>query len=79
LAYVERMNNTTQTEASAVKVTRTHAERVKDKLNGDYTPIAYKNLIKIMEDLDVADALIILRAATKLYEFKMEEVKRGIY
>jgi hypothetical protein len=73
------MNNTTHTEASAVQVSRTHAERVKDKLNGDYTPIAYKNLIKIMEDLDVVDALIILRAATKLYELKMEEVKRGIY
>jgi hypothetical protein len=74
------MNNTnTQTEASAVQVTRTHAERVEDKLNGDYTPYAYKNLIKIMETLDVADALITLRAATKLYELKMEEVKRGIY
>jgi hypothetical protein len=74
------MNNTlANTEASAVKVTRTHADRVKDKLNGDYTPYAYKNLIKIMEALDVSDALITLRAATKLYELKMEEIKRGIY
>jgi hypothetical protein len=72
-------NTHTNTEASAVQVSRTHAERVKDKLNGDYTPIAYRNLIKIMEDLDVADALIILRAATKLYELRMEEVKKGIY
>jgi hypothetical protein len=72
-------NTTTQTEARAVKVSRTHAERVEDKLNGDYTPYAYKNLIKIMETLDVADALITLRAATKLYELKMEEVKGGIY
>ena len=74
------MSNThTQTEASAVKATRTHSERVKDKLNGEYTPYSYKNLIKIMENLDVADALIILRAATKLYELKMEEIKKGIY
>jgi len=74
------MSNTlTNTEASAVKVTRTHIERVKDKLSGDYTPYAYKNLIKIMETLDVADALITLRAATKLYELKMEEIKQGIY
>ena len=72
-------NTNTQTEASAVKVTRTHAERIKDKLNGDYTPYAYKSLIQIMENLDVADALIILRAATKLYELKMEEIKKGIY
>ena len=72
-------NTNTQTEASAVKVTRTHSERVKDKLNGEYTPYSYKSLLKIMENLDVADALIILRAATKLYELKMEEVKKGIY
>ena len=74
------MDNTNkQTEASAVKVSRTHADRVKDKLSGDYTPYAYKNLIKIMETLDVSDALITLRAATKLYELKMEEIKQGIY
>ena len=72
-------NTNTHTDASAVKVTRTHAERIKDKLNGDYTPYAYKSLIQIMENLDVADALIILRAATKLYELKMEEIKKGIY
>lgn len=72
-------NTNTQTETSAVKVTRTHTERIKDKLSGDYTPYAYKSLIQVMENLDVADALIILRAATKLYELKMEEIKKGIY
>jgi len=71
------MNNTlANTEASAVKVTRTHAERVNDRLNSDYTPYEYKNIIRRMETLDVSDALAILRAATKLYELKLKEIKQ---
>ena len=71
------MSNThTNTEASAVQVTRTHAQRVNDRLNSDYTPYEYKNIIRRMETLDVSDALAILRAATKLYEAKFEEIKK---
>ena len=69
-------NTNTHTDASAVKVTRTHSERVKDKLNNHFTPFAYMQLIKIMEKIDVCDALIILDAATKLYKKKFEEIKQ---
>jgi hypothetical protein len=68
--------NSTQinTEASAVKVTRTHADRVRHKLSSPYVPEDLKKIILRLETLDVLDALKILNAATNLYALKFKEI-----
>jgi len=68
------MNNTTRTEVSAVKAARTHADRVRHKLNNPYIPEDLKKIILRLETLDVLDALKILNAATNLYALKFKEI-----
>jgi hypothetical protein len=71
------MNNTTQTEASAVKVTRTHAQRIDSKLRNPYVSGDLKEIIMRLETMDVVDALHVLRSATHLYSLKFKEIIQG--
>jgi hypothetical protein len=62
------------TEASAVQVTRNHANRVKQKLNNPYISEDFKKIILRLETMDVVDALHVLRSATHLYSLKFKEI-----
>lgn len=67
-------NTNTQTEASAVQVTRTFSQRIKSKLNDPYVSEDLKKIILRLETLDVVDALHILQSATNLYALKFKEI-----
>ena len=67
-------NTNTQTEASAVKVTRTHAQRIERTLKNPCISEDLKKIILRLETMDVVDALHILRSATHLYSLKFREI-----
>ena len=62
------------TEASAVKVTRTFSQCIKTKLNNPYVSEDLKKIIMRLETLDVVDALHILQSANHLYTLKFKEI-----
>jgi len=74
------MSNTlTNTEASAVKVTRTYAQQRDAILN---TPMAHnslKDIIRRLDNCDVCDAITNLEIALSLFNARFEEIKQGIY
>jgi hypothetical protein len=71
------MNNTnTQTDASAVKVTRTYAQQRDGILN---TPMAHnslKDIIRRLDNCDVCDAITNLEIALSLFNARFEEIKK---
>ena len=69
-------NTNTQTEASAVKVTRKY-EGLKHSICNSLT--TSRNLVRIihlLDDVDVVRALHVLDAATNLFKIKFEEIKK---
>jgi hypothetical protein len=74
------MNNTNkQTEASAVKVARTYAERKNAILLNLGSHYVLNDMIQKLDDLDIMDALRVLECATKLFQQRLEEIKQGVY
>ena len=74
------MNNTNKrTEASAVKVARTYAERKNVILSNPVSHYVLNDMIQKLDDLDIMDALRVLEWSKKLFEQKLEEIKKGIY
>ena len=74
------MNNTNkQTEASAVKVARTYADRKNAILSNPCTHNVLKDIVRKLDGSDIMDALHNLECATKLFEQRLEEIKQGIY
>ena len=74
------MSNTlTSTDASAVKVTRTYAQRKEAILSNPCTHNILKDIVRKLDDSDIMDALHNLECATKLFEQRLEEIKQGIY
>jgi len=74
------MDNTNkQTEASAVKVTRTYAQKRDAILNNPMARNSLKDIIRRLDDCDVCDAIINLEIALSLFNRRFEEIKNGIY
>jgi len=74
------MSNTlNSTEASAVKDTRTYAQRKEAILSNPCTHNILKDIVRKLDDSDIMDALHNLECATKLFEQRLEEIKQGIY
>ena len=74
------MDNTNkQTDASAVKVSRTYAQRRDAILSNPCTHNVLKDIVRKLDDSDIMDALHNLECATKLFQQRLEEIKQGIY
>jgi len=74
------MDNTNkQTEASAVKVSRTYAQRRDAILSNPCTHNVLKDIVRKLNDSDIMDALHNLECATKLFQQRLEEIKQGGY
>ena len=71
------MSNThTNTEASAVKVTRKYESLKHSICNSAATSINFVKIIHLLDDVDVVRALHVLDAATNLFKIKFEEIKK---
>ena len=70
-----KSNTHTNTDASAVEVTRNF--RATKELIYHYSHFSpnYKKIIEILDEIDVARALGILSAATHLFKMKYEDMK----
>jgi len=69
-------NTTTQTEASAVEVTRKYEGLKHSICNSLVTSRNLVRIIHLLDDVDVVRALHVLDAATNLFEIKFEEIKK---
>ena len=69
-------NTNTQTEASAVEVTRKYEGLKHSICNSLATSRNLVRIIHLLDGVDVVRALHVLDAATNLFKIKFEEIKK---